>query len=58
MDSLATNKNNYHSIRCMYGSGLTQYGADLEIDENGDFSFYIGIGLGGKGGDVALKMII
>lgn len=33
----------------MYGSGLTQYGADLEIEENGDFSFYIGIGLGGKG---------
>ena len=39
----------YASLSFMYGSGLTQYGADLEIDENGDFSFYIGIGLGGKG---------
>ena len=49
LDSVATNKNNDRSLSFMYGSGLTQYGADLEIDENGDFSFYIGIGLGGKG---------
>ena len=45
LDSVATNKNNDRSLSFMYGSGLTQYGADLEIDENGDFSFYIGIGL-------------
>ena len=49
LDSVSTNKNNDRSLSFMYGSGLTQYGADLEIDENGDFSFYIGIGLGGKG---------
>lgn len=49
LDSVATNKNNDRSLSFMYGSGLTQYGADLEIDENGDFSFYIGIGLGERG---------
>lgn len=49
LDSETTNKNNDRSLSYMYGSGLTHYGADLEIDENGNFSFYIGIGLGGEG---------
>lgn len=49
LDSETTNKNNDRSLSYMYGSGLTHYGADLEIDENGSFSFYIGIGLGGEG---------
>ena len=39
LDSVATNKNNDRSLRFMYGSGITHYGADLEIDENRAFSF-------------------
>ena len=29
LDSVATNKNNDRSLSFMYGSGLTQYGADF-----------------------------
>ena len=35
MDSLATNKNNYHSIRCMYVNDPERYGV-AEFDENGN----------------------
>ncbi len=37
------------TLQTMFGSGLQQFGASMEIKEDGSFSYSIGIGLGGTG---------
>ncbi len=52
----------YDSLQSMFGTGLGSYGASMEIDEDGSFRYYIGIGLGGTGkceaGDDGLRVAV
>lgn len=39
----------YASLQEMFGTGLSTYGASMEINEDHSFSYYIGAGIGGEG---------
>ena len=48
IDAEATNVNNENSLRTEFGSGISS-GDDITFNENGSFSWYVGIGNGGEG---------
>ena len=51
LDTAKTEQNlqNHTSLVEMFGTGLGSYGASIEISEDGSFSYFIGIGVGGSG---------
>ena len=48
IDAEATNVNNENSLRTEFGSGISS-GDDITFNEDGSFSWYVGIGNGGEG---------
>lgn len=48
IDAEATNANNENSLSTEFGSGIS-YGDDITFNDDGSFSWYVGIGNGGEG---------